>query len=187
MTGEPTASDGVGIETLADPESLRDGTAPVEEIDRVVPAAQFERLREHYDSVAGVVQVGITDEDGRVLLQGSPEDGEWAPPGGPVEPGADWVAAAERTMEAQTGVDVEIHDVRLLERLRFSTEDGEETVSSWGVTFGAAAEDEQFLRNPEIVDHPYLPPDHEQTFAWFEAVPEDANDNHVEHIELFVE
>ena len=187
VTDDPTTSDGVSIETLDDPESLRDGTVPVEEVDRVVPAAQFEGLREHYDNVAGVVQVGITDEDGRVLLQGSPEDGDWAPPGGPVEPGADWVAAAKRTMESQTGVDIEIRDVRLLERLRFRPADGEETVSSWGVTFGAAVEDERFLRDPEIVDHPYLPAEHEQTFAWFDAVPEDANNNHVEHVELFVE
>ncbi len=80
-------------------------------------------------------------------------------------------------MESQTGVDVESRDVRLLERLRFRPADGEETVSSWGVTFGAAVNDERFLRDPEIVDHPYLPAEHEQTFAWFDAVPEDANNN----------
>ena len=90
-------------------------------------------------------------------------------------------------MESQTGVDVEIREVRLLKRLRFSPENGEETISSWEVTFGAAVENERFLRAPEIVDHPYLPPEYEQTFAWFGAVPENANDNHVEHIERFVE
>lgn len=181
-----TADGTADIETLTNPESLFDSSVPCEEVHRELPPENFEAARSHYDNIDGVVQIGITDPDGRVLLMGSPEDGEWAPPGGPVEPGADWVGAARMTMENQTGTEVTIEETVLLEELIFHEEGSEERFSSHGVSFRASVEDETFIEEPTLVEHPHLPEDTDETFEWFDSVPEDAHENHIEHIELFL-
>ena len=186
MTDEPTASDGVSIETLDDPESLRDGTVPVEEVNRVVSAAQFEGLREHYDDIAGVVQVGITDEDGRVLLQGSPEDGDWAPPGSPVEPGRTESRLPNGRWNHRLGSMSRptmwccSNGSSLVRRTaRRPSPRGESRSAPPSRTSGSCGTPRSSIIR--------ISPEHKRTFAWFDAVPEDANDNHVEHIERFIE
>lgn len=189
MTEE--TADGTDIERLSDPETLVDrGDVPVTEVERTLGGERFEGMREHYSRIDGVVQVGITTDDGQLLLQGSETAGQWAPPGGPVGPGQDWVEAARQTMETQTGVELTVDSVELCERLTFRCEDDPtEQFSAYGVSFAASpvAADAGFLDDPAIVDHPHLPPDHDQTFAWFDGVPDDANENHVEHIERFLD
>lgn len=157
-------------------------------VERTVPPAAFEGLSEYYRAVDGVVQVGITDASGRLLLQGAPDDGDWAPPGGRVNPGEDWAVAARRRLETQTGVDIAVDGPELVEHLTFRCEDDSASFESYGVSFSAslAGEHGSFLENPDIVEHPQLPPDHDQTFAWVDRVPADANPRHVDHIELFL-
>jgi NUDIX domain. len=147
-------------------------------------------MQSHYSSIDGVVQVGITTDDGELLLQGSAESGGWAPPGGSVRPGEDWVDAARRTMETQTGGEVTVDTVELYEHLVFEhEEESRRRFTAPGVSFAASMVDAPpgFFENPDIVDHPQLPDDHDQTFGWFETVPDDARENHVEHIEMFLE
>ncbi len=185
----PTPDDTVPIDSLSDPETLRDRGVRFDPVERSLEREQFEGLRERYDAIAGVVQVGLTTDDGRVLLEGSTESGGWAPPGGSVDPGEDWVASARSSMERQTGTDVEIDGAVLVEELTFRLEgDPDESFAGYGVTFAAslASAADAFVENPTIVDHPLLPEDHDRTFEWFEAVPEDVNENHAEHVALFL-
>lgn len=191
MTDE--AITGASIETLADPETLRDtpGVA-VETVERTLDDETFEGLRRFHADIAGVVQVGLTTADGRLLLEGSTTEGGWAPPGGPVRPDSDWVAAARETMEAQTGAAIEIDRVLLYEELSFQQAGiPDRSFTSTGVSFAASLADPEadadFLETPRIVDHPHLPADHDRTFAWFDGVPTDAHPNHIDHIELFLE
>ena len=183
-------SNSESIDELADPEQLRGrDDVPYTEVRRTLSGEPFEGLREHYSSIDGVVQVGITTENGRLLLQGSTESGGWAPPGGAVRPGEDWVEAARRAMETQTGVPVTIDAVERYERLVFEhKDDPQRQFSAPGVSFSASPSDPPpgFLSDPDIAENPQLPDDHDRTFAWFESVPDDARPNHVEHIEMFL-
>lgn len=186
-----TGTDSDGVESLTEPETLRErADVPDTEVRRTLDDRAFEGMQNHYSSIDGVVQVGVTTDDGRLLLQGSVESGNWAPPGGSIPPGEDWVTAARRTMETQTGVDIAIDTVELYEHLVFEHEDDpDRRFSAPGVSFAASVVDApaEFLDDPDIVEHPQLAEDHDQTFAWFETVPADARENHVEHIEMFLD
>jgi len=183
-------TDSNSIKSLADPATLRArADIPDTEVRRTLGEQAFEGMGNHYDSIDGVVQVGITTDDRELLLQGSEGSGDWAPPGGSVRPGEDWVDAARRTMETQTGVEVTVDTVELYEHLIF--EHGEEPGRQFtapGVSFAASLAEAppEFLHDPDIVEHPQLPDDHDRTFAWFEAAPDDARETHVEHIEMFL-
>lgn len=183
-------TDSNGIESLADPETLRErADVPDTEVRRTLGEQAFEGLQRHYNSIDGVVQVGIMTDDGELLLQGSVESGDWAPPGGSVQPGEDWVDAARRTMETQTGLEITIDTVELYEHLIFEhEEESGRRFTAPGVSFTASVADPPpgFLDDPGIVDHPQLPDDHNKTFAWFDTVPDDARETHVEHIEMFL-
>jgi ADP-ribose pyrophosphatase YjhB (NUDIX family) len=184
-------SSSASIDELADPEQLRErDDVPDTEVRRTLSEEPFEGLQEHYSSIDGVVQVGITTGDGELLLQGSAESGDWAPPGGAVSPGEDWVEAARRAMGTQTGVRIRIEAVERYEHLVFEhAENPQRQFSAPGVSFSATPREppDRFLSDPEIVENPQLPEDHDRTFAWFDAVPEDARPNHVEHIEMFLD
>lgn len=179
------------IDSLPDPANLEKvDSVPVETVTRTVDTEQFEALRDYYADISGVVQVGITTTDDELLLQGSETDGQWAPPGGHVKPDEDWVEAAQRRMETQTGTGISIDGIELLEHLAFELEsDPGTSFTSYGVSFRASLADpaSSFREDPAIVEHPQLSETHDQTFSWFSSVPEDANENHVDHIELFIE
>lgn len=181
-----TGSD--GIESLADPGTLPErADMPDTEARQRLDDRAFKRMGNHYGSIDGVVQVGVTTDDGRLLLQGSAEFGEWTPPGGSVSPGEDWVITARRTMETQTGVDITIDTAELYEHLVFEhAGDPGRRFSTPGASFAASVVDAPptCLDDPDIVEHPQLPEDHDQTFAWFETVLADPNENHREHIEM---
>jgi 8-oxo-dGTP diphosphatase len=59
-------------------------------------------------TVCGVIAL---DHVGRVLLIRRADDGTWGLPGGGVEPGEDWCAAARRECREETGWEVEVTSV----------------------------------------------------------------------------
>jgi ADP-ribose pyrophosphatase YjhB (NUDIX family) len=181
-----TTTDDSTIESLADPETLHEREdVAYDEDHREFEREKFEALAERYDAIDGAIQVGVTTEDGRLLLQGP--DG-WAPPGGNVKADEDWVEAARRNIEGKTGAAIEIDDAELLERLIFRLDgDEERTITSYAVTFSASLvdEDSEFAESPTIADDLDLPADYDLAYEWFDEVPEDAHENHVDHIELF--
>jgi len=189
MTDNSATDEESTIDSLSDPEALRSrDDVPFESVERVLEREQFEALQERYDSIDGAVQVALTTANGRLLLQGFDGDSHWAPPGGEVDPGQDWVEAARDSIERLTGVDVEIGDAVLVEHLTFRPENDEETgFTAYGVSFTASLidEDSEFARNPTFAID--VPEEYDWTLGWFDGVPEEANPNHVDHIEMFLD
>ena len=174
---------------LADPRTLRDrDDVEFVEDERTFPDETFEGLRERYDAIEGVVQVGITTDDGEVLLWG---DDTVAPPGGDVETGEDWAAAARRAMEALTGQRVAVDRPVLVEWTQFCRESDEsERFPAPSVHFEASLvdPDSAFLGEPAVpadFEHPMFEDD--PVLDWYEGVPENVHENHAHHVELYVD
>lgn len=174
--------------SVRDPDVLRDrDDVVVEESTRPIADEKFEALRERYDVIAGVVQIGLTNDDA-VLLWG---DEGVAPPGGSVQDGEDWVATARDTMESLTGQRVEVEDPLMLEVTHFARESDEsETFPASSVHFAASLVDP----DPEFLGDPTPPEDFEHpmfedlpTLQWVDEVTEDVEDNHAHHVELYLD
>jgi ADP-ribose pyrophosphatase YjhB (NUDIX family) len=176
------------VASLRDPEVLLDrDPVAVERVTRTLDADRYEAQRERYDDIEGVVQLGVTDGDGRVLVQDWNGTGEWAPPGGTVDPGDDWVAAARRSAERLTGVSVDVDGAVLVEDLRFERRDGSASFSAYGVSFvlSLAEPAPSFREDPAVAPASRFA-DGDAELDWVSDVPADANENHVDHVELFL-
>ncbi|QKG93284.1 NUDIX domain-containing protein [Halorubrum sp. SS7] len=176
------------VESLRDPETLLDRDAvAVERVARGLDAESYEARRERYEDIDGVVQLGVTDGDGRVLLQDWNGTGEWAPPGGTVDPGEDWAAAARRSAERLTGVSVGVDGAVLVEDLRFERRDGSASFSAYGVSFvlSLAETAPSFREDPTVAPGSRFSGG-DAELAWVSAVPDDTNENHVDHVDLFL-
>ncbi|QPV63875.1 NUDIX domain-containing protein [Halosimplex litoreum] len=174
--------------TAPDPETVaaRDGVT-VDERTRAFPDEQFDALRDRYERIDGVVLVGVTRDDGAVLLQGGDN---WSPPGGEVDPGQDWASAAESAVGALTGVEVTVEAAELVEYNEFHREgDSDDSFRAPVVHFGAslAGDADSFREDPTVADdwdHPAFNPE-AVDLAWFDAVPADADPSHEDHIALY--
>ncbi|WP_435363026.1 NUDIX domain-containing protein [Haloarchaeobius sp. DYHT-AS-18] len=84
------------------PEDLLDrGSVDYVERIHVLPAGEFEAARDRAGTIEGGVVVGVTDDDGRLLLiQNDWSDG-WILPGGGVESGEDWEVAVHREADVR--------------------------------------------------------------------------------------
>lgn len=190
MTDAPTPeTEESTLDELHDADALRDrDDVVVEERERPMPDEKFEGLRERYDATAGVVQVGLTNDDGDVLLWGEEAA---APPGGSVGDGEDWVAAARGTIEDLTGQTVSIDDPLVLEVTYFHREGDEtERFPAPSVHFAASLvdPDDEWVANPSVpddFDHPMF--DDRPTVRWYSAVTDDIDDNHAHHVEHYLD
>ncbi|MFC7226970.1 NUDIX domain-containing protein [Salinirubellus salinus] len=82
----------------------------------------------YWDSLAGMVAVGVTNRDGAVLLMDGPHG--WRLPYGPVEPTEEWPAVARRIARAVTGVGPEPSAVdRVSRHTHRHADTGRETVT----------------------------------------------------------
>jgi ADP-ribose pyrophosphatase YjhB (NUDIX family) len=176
--------------SLTDLDALRTrGDVEFLERTRALEQRKFEALRKRYQSIDGVVQVGVTDDDGAVLLVG-PDP--WAPPGGNVDAGEDWAAAARRAIADLTGVAVTVDGVERVEETYFCLESDEDSrFLAPSVLFSASPAEEpgDFRADPTVasdLDDPLYGDGEDVELAWFEEVPGDAHPNHVDHIELFL-
>lgn len=192
MRDHPSKTAESTIDSLETPEELLDNDEiPVETKYRELEDEKFEALQDRYDTMDGVIQFAITTDDGELLLQGWDGASAWAPPGGEViadRPGdVDWIDAAKKSAEVELGVDIDIHEVLLIEELHFQQSDGTAEFSSYGVSFGASLvnEDTEFIENPAFPEESQFA-DEDMTLAWVTDVPEDINENHREHIEDFL-
>lgn len=175
---------------MNDPESFldRDDVATHEET-RTFNQETFEALRDRYNVIDGVVQVGVTTNE-KVLLMGP---NEWAPPGGDVGSGEDWEAAARRVIEELTGVAIEIDTPELIERTIFHSESrGESPFEAYVVTYRAslAGDETGFIDDPQVaddLDNKYIEDEEAIELRWFGEIPKDAHPNHEDHIQLFFE
>lgn len=164
-TGQPAADD-AAMESLTDPESIadRDGLV-VREETRDVDAETLELFEDH----DGVAAVGITRTDGAVLLWDGPRG--WTLPFAFVEPGEDWVAAAETVVAELTGVTFDIAGVEELRRVENALGDGNRVVRTHELVFRAATVTDDVAAELAAFeaddDHPDV--------DWFEAVPADVD------------
>ena len=189
MTDTTDADDASTTTGLADPRTLRDrDDVAFVENERTFGDETFGGLRERYDAIDGVVQVGATNDAGEVLLWG---EETVAPPGGDVGDGEDWAAAARRAMEDLTGQRVAIDRPLLVEWTQFCRESDEsECFPAPSVHFAASLVDPDpaFLEGPAVpedFDHPMF--DENPALGWHDSVPENVHENHAHHVELYVD
>lgn len=107
--------------------------------------------------------------DGRLLLVKQAAIDTWVLPGGEVDPGEDALAAAERELHEESGIDVDYDGLGILGRVTFRSGDHE----TWGVL--PVFEGVATTVEPSVED-----PDGEVTDArWFERLPENTRDRAV--------
>ncbi|WP_439025408.1 NUDIX domain-containing protein [Haloarchaeobius sp. DT45] len=166
------------------PEALLD-RGDVEYVERthVLPPAEFEDARDRAGTIDGGVVVGVTDEAGRLLLiQNDWSDG-WILPGGGVEPGEDWEAAARREAEEETGVAVTLDGPDLVYQGRLEhAETGEILDDGYAVFFAASPRDDG-----AVADDPGVADEDIQAVGWFGSVPDDVDSDHEAEVRRFVE
>lgn len=175
--------------SLPDADELLDrGDVEYVEPDRSFEDERFEGLRERYAEIAGVFQLGVV-EDGEVLLW---RYDDWAPMGSEVQQDDGWVETAEWWFEDITGVPIEVTAIERLERSTFRRAgDEEDSFHADSVFLRASLADEApaFREDPTLAAHVREEHDPEDLpeMDWFEAVPEGVHENHIDHVELFLE
>lgn len=162
------------IDSIPNPEQLlQTGSVPLETTDRTFREAKYEGLRKRYQTIEGVVMVGVVNNKGKVLLK---EPGRWTPPGGSVQPGEDWAAAARRIIKQQTGSSATITKPVLVEKMVFrNRDDNEDQFSAYILHLQAA-----FTEEPDSITQ-------QPGFKWFGNIPTDAHPNHIKHIDLYLQ
>lgn len=195
MTSHAPTDDTSTVESLTDPETLRDreGVAFREE-ETVLDPAEYEDVRERVENVAGLVLVGVTDDERRTLLVN--RDGctrGWMLPGGVVSPDENWVAAGRRAVERLTGVAVEIHGPAEARRTVYRPAEGtpqgratpqgddDRCVTHDVVWHGSPAGDATLPDAPVSVDGD------EWDVEWFHDLPHDVDAADEADVRLFVD
>ncbi|MFC7142207.1 hypothetical protein ACFQMA_20510 [Halosimplex aquaticum] len=139
---------------------------------------------DYFDGIAGLVAIGITNDEGAVLLMDSPHG--WRLPYGHVDAGSDWLARTEEIGEMLTGVPVRAAEVlRVSEITHELRTDADQTATSFDAVVGTDPVDgEPLAHDPTFGEWETLELD------WFDEVPEDAYHTHadaVDDIEYFLE
>lgn len=204
MTREPSsaeeaASSDPTVESFTDPETLRErDDVRFVEAERTFEREQFEGLRKRYRAIAGVAMVGVTTDDGEVLLWG---EENVSPPGGSVPADEDWVATACDMVASVVGQQVEIDDVELVEwtRFRLADDDAASIVDDETASFPAPVvhfsaslvdPDPAFLDAPAVpedFEHELFEDDDPPTLDWYDGMPEDVHPNHEDHVALYLD
>jgi nucleolar protein 56 len=173
--------------TSLDPETLLGREdVPVREDPEVV---EHQHHFDLYEPIEGMAAVGVTNDDGEVLLLVDDDEGIALLPHGPVEPGEDWAAAATRVVEEQTGVAVEIDGPELVKRKYFSPEGDDDRQTTAFQVFLRASPIDGETATASSEDGG----DGNWDVSWFDEVPVDADeadeteDDIVDDIRLFVD
>jgi ADP-ribose pyrophosphatase YjhB (NUDIX family) len=181
MTNEPTDTDATTAEPFTDPESLRDREdVPFRAETKILDRETFETVSEQSETDDGAAIVGITNDDGEVLLKDTCTG--WLAPGGNVAPGDDWAAVARREVEAWTGVAVDIDGVERVRRIDHRVE-GDEPPDRLDDPFYLV-----FFR-ASLAPGEAAPVDSDDEDApeveWFDEVPEGVDPNHEDDVGVF--
>lgn len=148
------------LEKVVDRDDVRFETV-VEHLD----ADEFDRARERSRTIAGGVAVAIREAGRVVLVENEWMDG-YGLPGGGVEPGEDWPAAAAREAREETGIAVEVERPWQVHR-QFYEHDGRRCGPDHTVFYLASPAD-----GGRIADDPGVEGEVIEDAGWFEAVPE---------------
>lgn len=174
MTDQPTLdreSDSNDDE-LTDPETLRNRD-DVEYRERTV--VQDEEHLELNEPIDGRIIVGLTDDDGRLLLS-SPGCGDaWLLPYAPVQPNEDYAAVARRDLAERAGIDVVVAGVERVLRKEYRIEDDEvrRTTVHHVVVSASPADGDAIPHNPgpNETDNPGPDEADATDLRWFDDEP----------------
>jgi len=122
-----------------------------------------------FEQLAGMAAVGVTRDDGAVLLWEGPRG--WTLPFTPVAEGESWGEAGRTVIEELTGVTFELKDVETMREVENERESDGETVTTREVVFAARRISEETAETLAAFEADADHPDVE----WFDSVPEDAD------------
>lgn len=167
------------MDSFSDPESLRGRpSVPFREETRSLTRKEYESIAEE---VASHAAVGITDDDGDVLLMNDGSHG-WTLVAVPVEPGEDWTAVAQREAEKLLGVAVDLERVELVRRVDFRREDDDgQRTTMYDVVFRASVDGDP------VVEGADGPNEDSPSLEWFDTVPDGQEAEVADDIRLFVD
>jgi len=169
------------MDELRDPSTLREDPAVEYTEARTTDSAD---AFEYYDSVEGLVAVGVTNETAAVLLMDSPHG--WRLPYGHVPGGADWLDRAGEIAATLTGVDAPVAEVLRVSAVTHELRsDPDRTATSYDAVVGTEP-----VTGEPIADDPTFGEWTDLDLAWFDDVPDDAYHAHgdaVDDIEYFLE
>lgn len=123
--------------------------------------------------IEGRAVVGVTNDDGEVLLMVNEEIPVAILPNETVEPGDDWTAAARRAVEGVTDLSVDLDGLELVRDVDHFVEeahDDEPHATSSNVVFRASPADGAETENFGDTD------DCDWSAGWFDEFPEDLTD-----------
>lgn len=166
---EDAPSPNSAVEPVTDPESLRDrGDVPFHEDVDAVPEETFETIRKLDD----LALVGVTNDDGEVLLRRLTETCSLKIPSIAVDPGEDFTATARREVQRNTGLSIELDALEAAWRLEVRPEGGEDrTATRHFVVYSASPTAD----GSEEDDPTAIPDDHEAVeVAWYDELPDEA-------------
>ena len=136
---------------------------------RHVDAETFAEAKAYNDQVRGMAGAAVRNDAGEVLFIHHEDYGGWVLPGGVVEPGEAFRAAAMREVHEESGVAAE--PVRPLEVIHFvPRHDGESTDNFLVVFEGRAV-------NPEPAENPGLAEENISDVRWCSTVPDGVADD----------
>lgn len=165
------------MDPFTDPESLRNrATVPFQE--------ETQRLSREFESIADSVDshavVGITNDEGEVLLMNDGSHG-WTLVAAPVDSGEDWTAIARQRAETLLDTTVALEEVELVRRIDFCAEnDPERRTSMYNVVFTASVDGDVSIEDIDSrVD--------DLSLEWFAGVPEGQDGGVADDIRLFTE
>lgn len=167
------------VNPLTDPESLRDHPdVEFREERTVTQQTSFD----YFASIDGLAAVGITNEEGAILLMNSPHG--WRLPYGPINPEEDWITGSQRIGENLTGVTITVSGVERVAKITHYIEGSRHESITYDVIFRAVP-----LTGQPVASSPSFGPWDELELEWFDTVPEDAYWEHgdaVDDIRLFI-
>jgi hypothetical protein len=152
--------------SLVDPESLRD--RPDVTVHDDIDVVDEETL----DIVADLDDmaiVGLTNDDGEVLMMEITDTCDLKLPSASVAPDEDFAAAAREWVESQAGLTIDLDAPTAAWRIELSSEDGDRTAERHFVTYDATLASGE---RPSDVDD--RPDDGAEFADWFDEMPDRA-------------
>jgi ADP-ribose pyrophosphatase YjhB (NUDIX family) len=113
-----------------------------------VDAETFAEAREYNERVRGMAGAAIRNDDGELLVIHHEDYGGWVLPGGVVEPGESFEAAAMRETAEESGVDARL--VRPLLVLHFVARHDGQSTDNFFVLFEGEARDPETAQAPGL-------------------------------------
>jgi hypothetical protein len=166
MTPNSTAIDDASIDALTDPETLRDRPGiEFREETHTYETADFASIRSDLAPIGGWVVVGVTNDEGRVLLMDDGTHG-WTLPAVSVRE-EEWLTKGQRAVEGLTDRAVAIDRVERVRRIDYKEDGGDGHVAVRHVVCRAAP-----VEGTPVAADPTVGCDGTADADWFDTLPD---------------